>query len=196
MNNINKYLKKVASGLTYLMLLVLMLVIIVNLVMVFQSFTSPNELPQVVGYKLLIAKTDSMAPVIDPGDLVIVRAAPADSLKQNEIVAFRVDEAILVQRIEQIDDGKTERELFTQADRPGYDSFDITEEALEGRLVLRIPRLGDFMIFLQSPMGTMIFVLIPLLVLFILYSISAGKKADKEKSDGPPEETTDQESPQ
>ena len=84
-----KSLKKVAS---VIILILLLPILIVNSVILINSYTKPNEIPSFMGWKPFIVLTRSMEEELHPADVVVVKEVDTSTLKVNDIIAFRSDE--------------------------------------------------------------------------------------------------------
>lgn len=113
-------------------------------------------------YHILTASSDSMAPALRTGDLIVVRPAPIDRVREGDVVLFEsggdriptVHRVIGVNTIEmRITDrvtGAVERiieyRLVTQGDNnPAPDSQEVTASQLRGELWFTVPRAGAFL---------------------------------------------------
>ncbi|HVI39447.1 MAG TPA: signal peptidase I, partial [Anaerovoracaceae bacterium] len=147
------------------------------------SYVNPNKVPSFLGYKPFIVLSGSMEPAIFPGDLIITKNIDPKEIKVGDIITFRADETAAVShRVTEI---TTEGGLFfhTKGDANiGADSGVVSPGSIEGTYLLRIGKLGNLALFLQTPIGLLIFVIIPL-CLFIVYDIVSRKFRSKgEKS--------------
>jgi signal peptidase len=159
----------------------LSLVIIVNVTMIVKSYLYPDKVPDFMGYKPFIVLSGSMEPTILTGDIVLTKITAAEDIAQNDIITFRVDrETAVTHRVTEVveEDGKVT--FLTKGDaNVGSDATVITPEMLEGKYLGRVGGLGHLAIFLQTPMGLLIFVVTPL-CLFIVYDmVMRGRRGRK-----------------
>ncbi|HZK09914.1 MAG TPA: signal peptidase I, partial [Clostridia bacterium] len=144
-------------------------VIIVNGTMIVRSFLYPDELPDFIGYKPLIVLSGSMEPTMEAGDLALVRKTPAEKIAKDDVIAFRLDkstETAIIHRVTEVVSENGEMTFFTKGDaNTGTDEEPVKAENLEGRYLGKIAKLGHFALFLQTPMGMLLFVIIPLALL-------------------------------
>ena len=121
---------------------------------------------------------------IEVGDLIFTVKPKIDELKVGDVISYMDGKMAVTHRIVEIsvgEDGK--RSFVTKGDANNVEDPAISEDVVFGLYKGRIPRLGDFAMFLQEPLGMAVFVGIPVCA-FIIYDIirrqrSAGKK-DKE----------------
>ena len=63
-------------------------ILIINITLIIKSYTNQDEVPSVGGVFPLIVLTDSMAPEILGGDLIICHTVEEDNIKEGDIIAF------------------------------------------------------------------------------------------------------------
>lgn len=135
--------------------------------------TANDGVPRVFGYIPLSIQSKSMESVIKKGDLIIVHEAKAGDVKVNDIIAFFATEQnktiIKTHRVVQIEDVNGIKIYTTKGDnnevvdKTSVGSADI----LAKYTGTRIPLLGYILDFLQSQVGFLFFVIIPLFCIFV-----------------------------
>ena len=154
-----------------LLCVVLIPILIINLTLIVKSFTSPEKVPDFMGYKPFIVLSGSMEPVFASGDLVLVKEISPDSLKEGDIIAFREGNAVVTHRIMTITAEDGVRQYITKGDNNNVeDRIAVTDDKIEGKYLLNVDGLGNAAMFMQTPLGMVIFIALPL-ILFILYDI-------------------------
>jgi len=154
-----------------LLCVVLIPILIINLTLIVKSFTSPEKVPDFMGYKPFIVLSGSMEPVFASGDLVLVKEISADSLKEGDIIAFREGNAVVTHRIMTITAEDGVRQYITKGDNNNVeDRIAVTDDKIEGKYLLNVDGLGNAGMFMQTPLGMVIFIALPM-ILFILYDI-------------------------
>lgn len=147
-----------------------------NLAIILKGTIYPDKPPSVLGITPMVVQSGSMsgdAPDhIEVGDLIFTGKADIEKLKEGDIISFMEDSIVVTHRIiaiETAEDGS--RSFTTKGDANNTeDSEPVTAENLVGIYKGRIPKLGDFAMFLQKPLGMMLFIGVPLLA-FIIYDI-------------------------
>lgn len=179
-----KTASRVLKAVGILLCVVLIPILVVNTTLIVKSFIHPDEVPGFLGYKPFIVLSGSMEPEFYSGDIVIVKETEAGTLKVSDIIAFRSGQSVITHRITEIKDLEAgEKQFITKGDNNNVeDAIKVTSGMLEGRYLLRIAKVGNFAMFLQTPVGMILFVALPL-ILFVLYDVLrrtlSGKKADK-----------------
>lgn len=167
------------SGIIGIVLCVVLIpILVVNLTIIVQSFTHPDKVPGFMGYKPLIVLSGSMEPMIYPGDLVVVKEVPAESLVEGDVIAYLRGGTLISHRIMEIEDVDGERRFYTKGDNNNVgDDLAVTAGMLEGKYLFKISRLGNTAMFMQTPMGMVLFIAAPVL-LFILYDVLRRRQYD------------------
>ncbi len=177
-------LKKFVTAVGILLCVVLVFVLIINTTLIVKSYAEPDKVPSFLGYKPFIVLSGSMEPVILPGDLIITKNTDPTDIKVGDIITFRQDKTTAVSHrvTEVLTDGGLA--FHTKGDaNVGADLSAVSAEALEGKYILRIGKIGNLALFLQTPIGLLIFVVTPL-CLFIVYDVvvrNARKKKQKSR---------------
>lgn len=163
--------KRFITSIGVFLCIVLVIVLIINITLIVGSYINPDKVPSFLGYKPFIVLSGSMEPEILPGDLIITKNADPESIKVGDVITFRIDKTAAVShRVTEIDTSQG-LSFHTKGDANiGSDKEEVLPENLEGKYILRIPKLGNVALFLQTPIGLLVFVVIPL-CLFILFDI-------------------------
>lgn len=150
--------------------------LICNLTIIIKGTISPEKPPSVLGITPMVVKSGSMSGTaeghIEVGDLIFVGKADPDELQVGDVIAFMDGSVVVTHRIAEIQtDEDGQRKFITKGDANNApDQKPVTEERLVGIYQSRIPKVGDFALFLQTPIGMLIFIGVPLLA-FIIYDI-------------------------
>lgn len=163
-------------------------ILVCNLTIILKGVINPKTPPSVLGVTPLVVQSGSMSgnaeDHIEVGDLIFTVKPEPDKLKVGDIISYMDGRVAVTHRIVEVRlgaDGK--RSFVTKGDANNTEDPAVGEDAVFGLYKGRIPRLGDFAMFLQKPLGMAIFIGIPVCA-FILYDIirrqrSAGRR-DKE----------------
>ncbi len=158
------------------------LIIIVNGTMIVKSYIYPDKVPDFMGYKPFIVLSGSMEPAILTGDMILTRETAAENISQDDIITFRTDrsaDAAVTHRVTGIMNENGTVSFLTKGDaNVGSDASAVTAEMLEGIYLGRVGGIGHLAMFLQTPMGLLIFVVTPL-CLFIVYDMAVRSRSRK-----------------
>ena len=118
--------------------------------------------PSFCGFSPVIVLSGSMEPTFSAGDLLII--GKKDSYQKDEIITFEDGGALTTHRIiEQMPKGFTTKGDFNNAP----DKETVSPEQIKGALVLVLPRVGSFFLFLCSPLGLLLILAAGLTLLFL-----------------------------
>lgn len=162
----------------------LVLVLVVNVTIIVKSYIHPDRVPDFLGYKPFIVLSGSMEPAIHAGDLIITRVTEPEHIAEGDIIAFRADKNVIVtHRVTDVQTGEGLTFLTKGDANTGADARAVGAGEMEGIYLCRLAGVGNFAMFLQTPLGMLLFVITPL-CLFILYDVASrnrrGKKGDRE----------------
>lgn len=138
-----------------------------------------DEVPSFFGWKPFIVLSGSMETQISVGDLVIVKEVDTSILKKGDIIAFKENDIVITHRIDDIitEDGMVK--YITKGDNNNIrDEGTVLPEQVEGIFICNISGLGNLAIFIQTPMGMIVSLSIPVILLIII-GIMNSKKTNK-----------------
>ncbi len=144
-------------------------VILVNLVLIIGSYLHPDELPGVFGVKPAVVLSGSMDPAIQVGDLIFVESCDPAALQEGDVVCYLSSGKAITHRIVGVTSGEDgQPRLVTKGDANNAEdrlavSFGQVQGAWKGA---RVPGLGNAILFMQTPMGMILFIVCPLAVFF------------------------------
>jgi signal peptidase len=143
-------------------------------------------------YPLLAVASGSMIPTLNVGDLIVVQGGLSvnDVIAEYEtgdIVVFHKpsnpDELIVHRAVEKVND-----ELRTKGDNNDHaDYWIVTNDELVGKVVGNIPYLGHVPLFVHTPTGIMIILLVIVVLILLEFVIPIAR--EKTKAEHPAEET-------
>lgn len=142
-----------------------------NVTIVVKSYINPNKVPDFFGIKPFVVLTGSMEKEINGGDLVITKTVDPAKLKKNDIVSFKDGDSVITHRIIELTKKDGKPVFITKGDANNTpDENAVSYSQVEGLYLFKIAQLGNLAMFLQTPIGILVFVGIPFCG-FILYDI-------------------------
>ena len=174
-------LKKVVS---IIILIILIPILFVNGVILVNSFIHPDEIPSFFGWKPFIVLSGSMETEIDAGDVAVVKETDTASLKKGDIIAFKSGEIVITHRIYDIIQEEGETRYITKGDNNNAeDNGYVLPEQIEGVYQFKISRLGNIEMFIQTPIGMIVCLSIPFIILVLVQIVDSkrNQKYIKEK---------------
>ncbi len=163
-------------------------ILIVNCVLLLQSAIHEDEVPSIGGRIPLIVLTESMDPEIRSGDMIVCKVIDASEVKVGDVISYFDPEgngtSVVTHRVLQIEtDPDTGEKLFrTKGDNNNLeDRLAVPASNLVGLWTgTRIGYLGNVIMFMQSTLGLVICVLIPVAAI-VVYEVIRRKKQDSAK---------------
>ena len=93
-----------------------------------------------------------------------------DKLKVGDVIAFKSEDIVITHRISEIKKENGIIKYITKGDNNNTDDMDaVLQKQVEGIYKFRIPKLGNLAIFIQTPIGMLVGLSIPLILLIILH---------------------------
>lgn len=178
---------RLSSIIGLFMCMVFGFLLICNLTIIIKGTLNPERPPSVLGMTPMVVLSGSMSGMaddhIEAGDLVFIGKVDVDALEVGNVIAYMEQDSttIVTHRIVDLLEGDSGTEYITKGDANNVeDSLPVTKEQVIGIFKFRIPKLGDFALFLQEPLGMVLFIGVPLFA-FIIYDIIRRQKyANKE----------------
>ena len=150
----------------YLFFLIAFVVLLIAAIIMYKANTNPDKVPDVFGYKPMIVLSGSMETSIHTGDLVFVKMVDTDTLKEGDVIAFRNEEdTVTTHRIVKVIFEDEKQYFKTKGDANNAEDSNLVDaKDVEGLYVGRIAKVGNFLIFMQKPIGLFIVLLVILVI--------------------------------
>lgn len=162
---------KIIKKIVIVIALIIMLpILFVNLVILINSYRKPNEVPDFFGWKPFIVLTGSMETEINVGDIVVTKETEVSNLKTGDIIAYKKNNLVTTHRIVQIETDENEKLVFTtKGDNNNIeDDQKVYESEIEGLYKFKITGIGNVAMFIQTPMGIIACLSIPIALIIII----------------------------
>ena len=168
--------KSVGRFLSISLTLALAFVLACNIYIIAVRSVTGQRQPTAFGFSSAVVISGSMSGAIEVNDMVITQAR--DSYFPGDIISFDTGSSIVTHRILEV----TEEGFVTKGDANNTEDRNlVTEDNLVGIYKGRIPKVGDFAIFLQTPMGMLLFIGVPVLGFTVYDMIRRQRYANREK---------------
>ena len=157
--------------------------LIVNVTMIITSLVHKDEVPGFFGYTPMIVLTDSMVPEIYGGDLVICTDIEAEDVEVGDIISFfdpmSTKGTVVTHRVIEIIDQDGKLYFKTKGDANNSEDYKaVPEDSLVGEYQVRIPKVGNVLMFMQTTLGLIVCIGVPLVAL-ITYELLRRRKYEK-----------------
>lgn len=167
----NGLLQTIVGAVGIALCVVFVPLLLINVTLIVKSYTSPDKVPDFLGYKPFIVLSGSMEPSIMTGDMVFVKETDPDSLKVGDVIAYKSGSAVVTHRIVEVKSENGETRYVTQGDANNAADQSLVKPAdVEGIYQRRIAGAGNLAMFMQTTTGMILFVVCPL-VLFVLWDV-------------------------
>ena len=173
-------MQKIKKAISIIVILILIPILLISIVILIDSHTHPNEVPSFFGWKPFIVLSGSMETQISAGDIVVVKEIDTNELKKGDIIAFKDGNIVITHRIDEVTeiDGKTQ--YITKGDNNNTQDIGyVSPEQIEGAFKFKVSRLGNFAMFIQTPLGMIVCLSIPIIIIILLQT--ADSKKEKEE---------------
>ena len=145
---------------------IFLVIILYNIVLLYMSYIDKFDTPSFYIYKAYVITTNSMEPELKKDDVVVIKKAKADYLKQGDIITFKQNGETITHRIVQIDDIEDGKLYITKGDNNNVqDEQGLRFDQIEGKLVIKIPQLGKMVASFKNG----IIIVLVLLISAIIY---------------------------
>lgn len=172
-------MQKLKKILTILILLILIPILFVSGVILINSYVHPDKVPSFFGWKPFIVLSGSMETQISVGDIVIMKEIDTSQLKKGDIIAFKTNDIVITHRIDDIIEENGNVKYITKGDNNNTrDEGTVLPEQVEGIFICNIHRLGNLAIFIQTPIGMIICLSIPIILIIIIGIADSKKNAE------------------
>ena len=167
----NGLLQKIVGAVGIALCVVFVPLLLINVTLIVKSYTSPDKVPDFLGYKPFIVLSGSMEPSIMTGDMVFVKETDPDSLKVGDVIAYKSGSAVVTHRIVEVKSENGETRYVTQGDANNAADQSLVKPAdVEGIYQRRVAGAGNLAMFMHTTTGMILFVVCPL-VLFVLWDV-------------------------
>lgn len=169
--------KKIIS---IIILIILITILFVSGTILIDSCLHPDEVPSFFGWKPFIVLSGSMETQISAGDIVVVKEIDTQNLKKGDIIAFKEDDVVTTHRIDEVEEKDGQVQYITKGDNnKAQDIGSVLPNQIEGVFKFKISRLGNLAMFVQTPLGMIVCLSIPIIIIILLQT--ADSKKEKEE---------------
>lgn len=147
--------KRIGLWLQRLILACLVTVIAVNGILLVKRLVYKEELPSIMGYSMVTVLSGSMEPEFSPGDVLLIKRQT--DYRIGEIVTYQEQNSYITHRIVEQDGNR----FLTKGDANNApDQRPVDRDGIYGAVRLIIPGIGNLLLFLKSPLGILVLVVI------------------------------------
>ena len=157
-------------------IIILLPILIINLGILLNSWMHPDKVPSFFGWKPFIVLSGSMEDEFYPGDLVFVKDADTKLIRKGDVIAFKSGDVVVTHRVVDVVKQNGTAKYKTKGDNNNNEDKDyVMQQNVEGIYKFKIKKLGNLLLFIQTPMGMLVCLAIPLLLLLLIQMIENSK---------------------
>jgi signal peptidase I len=153
-------LTKVFKPLGNVFLIILMILAISSVYSNLQLRNDPTHQSSIWGFKVMTVLTGSMAPDIQPGDVIVVKPIKPENAQVKDVITYRnSNNTLITHRI--VNRVEKQNQLFFQTKGDANNVNDerlVSSNQLVGSLLFHLPKAGYVADFIKSPMGIVLFI--------------------------------------
>lgn len=185
---------KVLTIIGIVLCVILVPILIVNCTLIVKSFINKDEVPDFGGVLPMIVLSPSMEPDILEGDLIFCVTVDPEEIEVGQVISFFDPSGkgtmVVTHKVDEIieQDGKLYFKTYGINNKNADGTFDkdpkpVPADKLVGRYTgIRLPAVGSFAMFMQTPAGLILCVALPIIAL-IAYDLIRRKMYDKKNGD-------------
>lgn len=172
---------------------ILIPMLIINCTLLIKGWTNNNKVPSVFGYSPMIVLTDSMAgsnnDSFNGGDLIFIKTVEAEEVKKGDVISFfdptGNGSTITSHRVVDVINENGKISFKTKGDNNNTeDKLPVPSENLVGAYTgFRIAGAGNIAMFMQTPWGLIICVIVPI-ILLIAWDAVRRARYNKKRQEG------------
>ena len=160
---------------------------IISTTLLFSSLIHPDLPPSCFGFTPLIVETGSMSPMFDENDVVLVKNTDDATYEANDIICFHSGNAYVTHRIYEITADESGNTVYiTKGDANNApDEGYVRQDQILGVYKTRFVGMGKTLLFIQTPLGMILCVFLPILLVLLLFLLPPMiEQRKKQKSKG------------
>lgn len=119
-------------------------------------------------YKFYIMNKNNKTDIAEDGDLIIVKKVKPDEVQVGDNVVYKDGRLYYCNNIIQTKKSNTTTKIITAENNGIKYQFDLNE--IEGRIIFKIHKVGNIILFLKTPVGIILFILF-IICIFTLFMI-------------------------
>ena len=161
-------------------------ILTLNIIFLVLSFTDPENVPSFFGVTPMVVVTDSMDPVIRGGDMIVDLKCDPEEVRVGDVISFfdparAKKDVVITHRVVGISEENGTYYFETKGDaNNAADEIPVPARLLVGVYKTTIPVIGGVVLFMRTPLGVLLTVIVPILAV-IAYDLIRRRKYEKEK---------------
>lgn len=157
---------------------------LISMTLFIGSLIHPGVPPSCFGYTPLMVQSGSMSPLFDEDDLVLIQNSADDALYGiGDIICFQSGDAYVTHRIKEITADENGNAVYTtQGDANNTPDKDaVRPDQILGVYKTHFKGMGRALLFIQTPVGMIVCVMLPIFLVFLLFTVPPRIAARKKR---------------
>lgn len=157
---------------------------VVSMTLFVSSLIHPGIPPSCFGITPLMVESGSMSPLFDEGDLVLIQSGADDTTYTvGDIVCFQSGNAYVTHRIKEVAVDEIGKTMYTtQGDANNTPDKDpVRPDQILGVYKTHWKGVGKALLFIQTPIGMIVCVMLPIFIVFLLFTVPPRIAARKKR---------------
>lgn len=161
--------KKIILFIVNIITMFLLAIFIIALIFLVKSKTTPNHIPSVMGYRLMTVLSGSMKPLLEPGDIILIRTVNHRNIRVGDVVTYKIKQSLLVtHRITHINKKSNELMFKTKGDANNVEDENVVSQSqLIGLMIFCIPYGGYIAQFIRTPFGITMLAFLSIVIIIV-----------------------------
>lgn len=168
--------------LNFIEIIVLIIISVTCLVLIFQNTFLKNN--SIFGFRTYVIASNSMAPVLKYGDVILIKEINYDDIKVNDIITYKgisgeFKGKVITHRVIDIVYNEDTKVLKTKGEANDGIDPDVHESQVYGKLVYKFVLISLISKVVRNKIGFVLFVFIPFSLIFVLEVINMTKETKR-----------------
>lgn len=174
---------------------------LISATLLVSSFMHPDIPPSCFGYTPLMVETGSMLPLFGEDDLLLIKNTPDDAeYYPGDVICFHSGDVYVTHRIDSIGKDDNGNAVYTTKGDANNtpDRETVRSEQILGVYQIRFAGMGKALLFIQTPLGMIVCVMLPILIVILLFTVPPRieqRKRRKKSARRAPQEFADKSAP-
>lgn len=146
---------------------------LLNSILLISSLINPDVPPSCFGITPLIVESGSMSPSFEKNDLILIRnTSENDKYEKGTVICYRSGDVYVTHRIVKVSEENGKTVYTTQGDANNTPDRDtVKAEQILGVYSTHFAGMGNVLLFIQTPIGMILCVLLPIFVIFLIFTV-------------------------
>jgi signal peptidase I len=163
---------------------IFIIIMLYNITLLYISYIDKFETPSFYVYEAYMIDTTSMEPTLNKNDVIIIKKCKEENLKKGDIITYKINGEIITHRIVEIvqEEITGTNQYITKGDNNNVEDEDyILFSEIEGKMIIKIPGLGNVVDILKNGIVIILVILIFLIIYLNRVEMKEKSEARREK---------------